>query len=80
MNEVLAAVIGNVINFVISTAKHDRQRNVNNYGCYIVDNPMAALWFIPMIDILAAILAIQFMMLLVVVANITILILCIKGA
>jgi hypothetical protein len=41
----------------INTASTECQQSVNDFGCCILYNPRALLWYIPKINILAAIMS-----------------------
>jgi hypothetical protein len=76
----LALFIGNMVDVIVATPRNEHQQSVNDFGCCSLDNRRAVLWFLPIIDILAARSTIYLRKLSVIVANFPILIMCINGA
>jgi len=52
--EVLAAVVGNMVNIAVATPENEHQLSVKAFGWCILDNPRAMLRLLPIIDILGA--------------------------
>jgi len=52
--EVLAALIGNMVNVIVTTSKNEYQQSVNDFECCIMYNPGAVEWLLPIIVVLPA--------------------------